>query len=101
MSNGVSDKIGDEDVAGVDSVRIWVKCNTVWPPDDDMVSHSERCNIHILINSTYKADKFVKPYMINSQGKYLDSVGNIWVNLPCCVLCEVLIYTSYPFWDNF
>ena len=30
-------------------------------------------------------------------GKYLDDVGNMGVNIPSCVLCEVWVSTSYHF----
>ena len=35
--------------------------------------------------------------MINYKGKYIDTVGNIGVNLPSCVSSEVWVYTSYTF----
>ena len=46
--------------------------------------------------STKKEGKWVKPYMVNSKGKYLNSVGNIEVNLLLYILCEFWILNGYP-----
>ena len=43
----------------------------------------------LIINCHTEGKKWVKPYMVNSQGQYLDAVCNIGVNLPSFVLREV------------
>ena len=47
-----------------------------------VLSHYEKRNIHIFITPTHKADTWVKPFKVDSKGKYLDAVGNIGVTFP-------------------
>ena len=39
--------------------------------------------------------------MVNFKGKYIDTVRNIGVKLPLCVMSEVWVLTSYPLKANF
>ena len=52
------------------------------------VSQYEQRNTQRLITSAQEEDTWVKPYMVNSRGKYLGSANNIWVNLPYFVLAR-------------
>ena len=62
--------------------------------------HYERQNIQQLIILKHKADKWVKPYMVSSQGRYLDVVGKKGVKLHPFVSNEVFIINTYHFQDT-
>ena len=43
-----------------------------------------------------KAFKWVKIYILNYQGQYLDTIANIGVKLPECVSRKICVSTRYP-----